>query len=205
MAPRVIVGYEESGKVTSRLRAMGINAWSVDILPTRGDHSTHIQDDIWHVLSKDPWWDAGIFFHPCTALCVSGNRTYAGTDERDLAVESVKALWSLPFPKMLENSRGVLSTRWRKPDQSLQPWHFGEKETKCLDLWFDRLPHLVPTNVVGPPPKQGDPARKSWERCFRMGPSPNRSRDRSETRDGIADAIASQIGEYLLGKMERVA
>ena len=199
-APRVVVGFEESGKLTSRLNAMGIRATSVDILPTRGDPATHIQDDIFHVLSKDPWWDAGFFFHPCDHLCVSGNRWYAGTQARADAVESVKAIWALPFPKMIENSRGVLSTQFMKPSQSVQLWWFGHPEMKTTDLWFDDLPLLKPTNIVGPPPPPGHPERKSWEKVFRAAPGPNRSRDRSEIRDGLADAMADQLGGYLLRK-----
>src|SRR5208283_5523578 len=82
----------------------------------------------------------------------------------------------------IENPVGVMSTVWRKPDQIIQPWQFGHGETKATCLWLKNLPKLVPTNVV-----DGRQAR-----VHRMPPSPSRARDRSETYQGIADAMASQ-------------
>ena len=75
----------------------------------------------------------------------------------------------------------------RKCDQTIQPWQFGHGETKATCLWLHNLPKLKPTNIV-----EGREAR-----VHRMPPSLERAKLRSKTYQGIADAMASQWGEYL--------
>lgn len=88
-------------------------------------------------------------------------------------------------PKIaIENPVGVMSTEYRKPDQIIQPWMFGHGETKATCLWLTGLPKLAPTNVVA--------GRE--QRIWKLGPSENRAKIRSETYQGIADAMASQWG-----------
>lgn len=70
---------------------------------------------------------------------------------------------------------------------------------KATCLWLVGLPLLKHTKVVGPPPIDKN-EKKSWEKCFRAGPSEHRQRDRSETKQGIADAIAEQYGPYFRGE-----
>jgi hypothetical protein len=82
----------------------------------------------------------------------------------------------------LENPIGVLSTRFRKPDQIIQPWQFGHGETKATCLWLKNLPPLKPTNIV----------EGRYGRVFREAPSPERWKNRSRTYQGIADAMAEQ-------------
>ena len=84
----------------------------------------------------------------------------------------------------VENPIGVISSRIRKPDQIIQPWQFGHGETKATCLWLKNLPLLVPTNVV----------EGREQRVWRMPPSETRSRDRSRTYPGIAEAMAEQWG-----------
>jgi hypothetical protein len=80
----------------------------------------------------------------------------------------------------LENPVGIISTVWRKPDQYIQPWQFGHGETKKTGLWLQGLSKLVPTDVV-----DGREAR-----IHKMAPGPNRSKERSRTYQGIADAMS---------------
>ena len=87
----------------------------------------------------------------------------------------------------IENPIGVLSTKWRKPDQIVQPWMFGHGETKATCLWLKNLPKLQPTNIV-----EGREAR-----IHKMAPSPNRWKERSRTYQGIADAMAEQWGNLV--------
>jgi hypothetical protein len=92
---------------------------------------------------------------------------------------------SAPCPRIaIENPIGILSRVWRKPDQIIQPWQFGHGETKATCLWLKGLPKLTPTNVV-----EGREAR-----VHRMPPGPLRWKMRSETFQGIADAMAAQWG-----------
>ncbi len=90
----------------------------------------------------------------------------------------------LPCMWAIENPVGVMSTKYRKPDQIIQPWQFGHGETKATCLWLNGLPPLKPTNIVeGREPK-----------CHFMPPSKDRWKERSRTYQGIADAMAEQWG-----------
>lgn len=142
-----------------------------------------------------------IAFPPCTHLCVSGARWFSGKrDEQADALEFVKALWNAPIKRIaLENPIGILSTKFRKPDQIIQPWQFGHGETKATCLWLKGLPLLRPTAVVS-----GREAR-----VHNLPPSPDRWKLRSETYSGIAEAMAQQWGDVRFpvqpGLFERVA
>lgn len=84
----------------------------------------------------------------------------------------------------IENPIGVLSSRYRKPDQVIQPWQFGHGETKATCLWLKNLPKLESTNVVD--------GRE--QRLHLLPPSIDRAKIRSKTYQGIADAMAMQWG-----------
>ncbi len=188
MGKRVLIGCEESGKVRDALRANGVDATSCDILTSRAT-GPHIQADLLAVL-KDGW-DAMIAFPPCTDLCVSGAKHFAAKQadgRQEAAVAFFMAVANADIPRIaIENPIGIMSTRWRKPDQIIQPWQFGHGETKATCLWLKGLPKLVPTNIV-----DGRTAR-----IHRMAPGPDRARLRSETYDGIAAAMAEQWADYL--------
>jgi hypothetical protein len=90
-----------------------------------------------------------------------------------------------PIPKIcVENPVSIMSTKYRKPDQIIQPWQFGHGETKATCLWLKGLPKLVPTNIV----------EGREQRLHNLPPSPDRWKLRSKTYQGIADAMASQWG-----------
>lgn len=82
----------------------------------------------------------------------------------------------------IENPICIMSTKWRKPDQIIQPWQFGHGETKATCLWLKNLPKLQPTNIVS-----GREAR-----IHKMPPSKDRGKLRSITYQGIANAMAEQ-------------
>jgi hypothetical protein len=88
----------------------------------------------------------------------------------------------------LENPVGVLTGILGKP-QYIQPWQFGHGETKRTGLWLHNLPELKPTDIVD--------GREN--RIWRMPPSADRAKMRSETFQGIADAMAHQWSAYILG------
>jgi hypothetical protein len=144
----------------------------------------HIQGDVFNYL--DEGWDLLLFFYPCTNMCVSGARWFTGklaAQARD--IRNFRRLAECSIPKTAgENPIGVLSTRYRKPDQIIQPWMFGHGETKATCLWLKNLPLLVATNRVA-----GRVAR-----VHRESPGPDRWKNRSRTYQGIADAMAEQWG-----------
>jgi len=187
---RVLVGCETSGKVREAFRALGHDAWSLDILPADDGSEFHIQADIRNRLywERQPW-DIGIFHPPCTRLCNSGVRWLA---ERDLWAEMREGArlflhcLNAPIPRVaVENpvmhkyAREIIG---RGPDFTIQPWQFGHPETKRTCFWTRGLPPLVPTNIV-----DGREAR-----IHKMAPGPDRWKKRSETYQGIADAMAAQ-------------
>ena len=178
-----MVGCEFSGVVREAFRKRGHDAWSCDLLPTEDGSPFHIQGDVRKQLVKGAW-DLGIFFPPCTHICVSGARWFVQKqEEQQDALDFVSRLMLSPIEKIaIENPIGVISSKIRKPDQIVQPWQFGHGETKATCLWLKNLPKLRPTNVV----------EGREQRIFKMPPSPNRGMERSRTYQGIAEAMAAQ-------------
>jgi hypothetical protein len=134
-----------------------------------------------------PWkWDLAIFFPPCTHLAVSGARWFPSKQkEQAEALEFVRLLMDAPIPRTaIENPVSIISSRIRKPDQTIQPWQFGHGEVKRTCLWLKNLPRLVPTEIVS----------GRVERVHRMSPGPHRWRERSRTFEGVARAMAEQWG-----------
>ncbi len=185
---RVLIGCEFSATVRDAFRARGFDAWSCDLLPTEGDPRWHIQGDVIEVARREHW-DLGVFHPPCTHLAVSGARWFKDKlAEQQEALGFVADLFSAPIKHIaLENPVSIISSRFRKPDQTIQPWQFGHGETKATCLWLINLPKLVPTNIV-----DGREAR-----VHRMPPGPDRWKERSRTFQGIADAMADQWGSFL--------
>lgn len=190
---RVLIGCEESGIVRDAFLRRGHEAYSCDLLDTRSP-GPHYQCDVLEVIPLG--WDIIILHPDCTYLAVSGNRWYGKTSEnhykRIEAMKWTEALWL--FAKnnakgvALENPVGVLGqTLLGKATQYIQPWEFGHGETKKTGLWLHNLPSLTPTNIV-----EGREAR-----VYKMAPSKNRKRDRSETYLGIAEAMADQWGSTI--------
>lgn len=77
-----------------------------------------------------------------------------------------------------------MSTRYRKPDQIIQPWMFGHGETKATCLWLKGLPKLESSNIV----------EGREQKIWRMPPGSERGKLRSKTFPGIAEAMADQWG-----------
>jgi hypothetical protein len=186
---RVLVGCEFSQIVTKAFRAKGHEAYSCDVLPTEGNPEWHIQGDVLDILNDG--YDLAIFHPHCTYLAVSGNRwmkdNHVRAQQRKEAIEFFMELINAPIEKIaIENPVGIMSSIYRKPDQIIQPWQFGHGETKATCLWLKGLPLLKPTNIV----------EGREHRIHRMAPSRNRQKERSITYFGIAEAFASQWGNY---------
>lgn len=187
---RVLIACEFSGVVREAFRQHGHDAWSCDLLPSEQPSPYHKQQDIFDAISVQPsgYWDLMIAFPPCTHLAVSGARWFKDKKkEQQLAIDFFLALIERR-PDIeriaIENPIGIMSTKYRKPDQIIQPWQFGHGETKATCLWLKGLPKLTPTNIV-----EGRAAR-----VHREPPGPERWKNRSRTYQGIADAMAEQWG-----------
>ena len=180
---KVLVGCEFSGRVRDAFLRRGHDAWSCDLLPTEVP-GPHIQGDIFDVLENR--WDMMIFFYPCTNIASSGARWFPLKIEAQARdVKAFVSLMECAIPKIAgENPIGVLSTRYRKPDQIIQPWQFGHGETKATCLWLKNLTRLEPNHIVN-----GRLARVHHE-----PPSPERWKNRSRTFPGVAEAMAEQWG-----------
>jgi len=180
---RALIACEESQAVTIEFRRVGIQAYSCDILPCSGGYPEwHLQCDVREVLKDN--WDLVIAFPPCTHLASSGARWFESkrADGRQQAAIEFFMLFTQLDRFAIENPVGIMSTIYRKPDQIIQPWQFGHGETKATCLWLKGLPKLIPTNIVS--------GREN--RIWRMPPSPERSKLRSKTYLGIAQAMAEQ-------------
>ena len=178
---RVLVACEFSGVVRDAFAARGHDAWSCDLLPSERP-GNHVQGDVLKLLRKR--WDLLIAHPPCTHLCVSGARWWKSKGLLQFeAIAFAAKLWLADVPRIaLENPVGALSRVFGKATQIIQPWQFGHGETKSTCLWLKGLPPLVPTDIVA-----GREAR-----IHRLSPGPNRSKERSRTYQGIADAMAEQ-------------
>ncbi len=196
---KILIACEYSGKVREAFRKLGHDAWSCDLLPADDASPYHIQGDVLEVL--DQGWDLMVAFPPCTYLCSSGlhwNKRRPGRAEKtEDALAFVQALMDAPIPRIaIENPVGCISTRIRKPSQYVQPHQFGDDASKKTGLWLKGLPLLKPTGHV--PPRIVD-GKKRWANQTdsgqnRLGPSEDRWKVRSQTYQGIADAMAKQWG-----------
>ena len=179
---KILIGCEFSGIVREAFRKKGHEAWSCDIIPSDDNSKYHIQDDILNHLDDN--YDMLICFPPCTHLCSSGARWFKDKiPQQKEALEFIKKLLNCNIPKIaLENPIGIISTRIKKPTQIIQPYEHGHGETKATCLWLKNLPKLKPTNIVN-----GREAR-----IHNMPPTKDRSKLRSITYTGIAQAMSNQ-------------
>lgn len=196
---RVLVACEYSGAVRDAFIRAGHYAASCDLLPSESPLGDHYQCDVRDILDHD--WDLMIAHPPCTYLCSSGlhwnKRRPERAQQTEEALAFVQMLLDAPVPMIaLENPIGCISTRIRKPDQTIQPWQFGHDASKATCLWLKNLAPLTPTKLIEPRMVAG---RKRWGNQTdsgqnRLPPSADRWKIRSETYQGIADAMAAQWG-----------
>lgn len=183
---KVLIACEESGRVRDAFLARGHDAVSCDILPSSAP-GPHHHGDVEGIL--DEGWDLMVGFPPCTALAVSGALHFAAkrADGRQQEAERFfLALANAPIPRIaIENPVGIMSTRWRKPDQIIQPYMFGDPWRKTTCLWLKGLPLLTPTRVV-----KYHARMQGWHGTL----GAERQRLRSQTYPGIARAMAEQWG-----------
>lgn len=226
MTMKVLVACEESQRVCIAFRERGHEAYSCDTQePSGGRPEWHILGDALkaidggRVFTMDGQahdigrWDLLIAHPPCTYLAVAGNRyfnveKYGNTAKKRLFERLDAARFFLSFaladvPRIaVENPVGVMSTLFRKPDQIIQPYFFGDEARKATCLWLKNLPCLEPTNYVSPgeilPGGYSVNASAHYatdeNRKILRWSDPRTAKIRSKTFPGIAAAMAEQWG-----------
>jgi len=197
---KILVACEFSGVVREAFALEGHDAWSCDMLPTEAE-GRHIQGDVLKIINDG--WDLMIAHPPCTHIAVSGARHFKekiADGRQQEAIDFFMALANCDITKIaIENPVCIMSTRWRKPDQIIQPYEHGHKAKKTTCLWLKNLPKLNPTNIVEPDlvsykKKDGSGYTTFSKDYMLQGPSKKRGKNRSRTYQGIADAMAEQWG-----------
>lgn len=128
---------------------------------------------------------------PCTHLAVSGAAFFkakAADGRQQQGVDFFMEFTKLQVPRVcIENPVGIMSTRWRKPDQIIQPYEYGHPESNRTCLWLKGAPK----------------ARAYSSRTDRVEEKPRRLRlPRWQTWEpGIVGPLQSGgVGPYTLGE-----
>lgn len=217
---KILVACEESQAVTIELRKLGHEAYSCDIIECSGGHPEwHIKWDALALINGNcsflttdgelheikGKWDMIIAHPPCTRLCNSGQRwLYWGSEEyrakkkkdQEEAIEFFMHFVNADCDKIaIENPSGIMSTKYRKPDCTYNPYDFeGETECKKTCLWLKGLNPLKPTRAV-PLPKE-ERTQGIWKAHFGdkklAWNDPETAKYRSVTPKGVAKAMAEQ-------------
>lgn len=213
---KVLVACEESQEVTKAFRARGHEAFSCDIQYCSGGvPEWHIMGDVLPVINGDcvfytcdgvfhemaGQWDMIIAHPPCTDLATSGARWFPEKQKDMRQQKAVAFFMQLACAACkriaVENPVGIMSTVWRKPDQIIQPWMFGDASEKMTCLWLKGLPRLEATDPVAPPERVTFDSGKSMPKWYADAwnlPPAERAKARSKTFPGIANAMAEQWG-----------
>ena len=197
---KVLIACEESQAVTIAFRKLGHEAYSSDIQECSGGYPEwHIKGDVLDILDKG--WDLIIAHPPCTHLAVSGARWFKeGVKPKYLQDEAADFFMKFINANCkyiaVENPVCIMSSRYKKPNQIINPFQFGHPEQKKTCLWLKNLPNLIETNnvydyMMSLPIKER--TRIHW-----LGS--NKSKERSKTFQGIADAMAEQWSKFILNQ-----
>lgn len=196
---KVLIACEESQAVTIEMRKLGIEAYSCDIEPCSGGHPEwHLQQDVAPLLNEK--WDMIIAFPPCTHICSSGAKHFAQKrldGRQQQGIDFFMQFTDVNCPSVaIENPIGIMNTLYRKPDQIVQPWMFGDPFTKTTCLWLKGLPLLAPTKIVDKGKMQIVKSGKKLPEWYSNAKHKDRGKIRSRTFSGIARAMAEQWGRF---------
>ena len=220
----VLIACEESQRVCVEFRRLGHRAFSCDIQDqTGGRPEWHVKGDVLPLINgnckfqtqdgkthkQDGKWDMIIAFPPCTELCITGQRWYKeGKKDYLLQRKAIAFFYRFVMADCkkiaIENPVGWMNTHWRKADQIIHPYYFGDNAKKRTCLWLKGLPLLVPTNMLPEPEPmydcEGEKCKGNqigWCEGMRniSGGQEERARARSKTFPGIAKAMAEQWGK----------
>ena len=196
---KILVACEESQAVTKELRKLGEEAYSCDIQECSGGHPEwHIKGDVIPFLSEK--WDMIIAFPPCTYLSFAGNRHLSQPgrmEKREAARQFFMEFVNADCPRVvIENPVGYMNSCYRKPDQIIHPYMFGDPYIKRTCLWIKGLPLLEPDYLIERPQPvyiQTNGKRSGKKRNWTETVSgSDRQKIRSKTFPGIAAAMSWQ-------------
>lgn len=194
---KVLCACEESQAVCIEFRKLGNEAYSCDIQECSGGHPEwHIQGDVIPLLSEH--WDIIVAFPPCTYLSFAGNRWLdqpVRLEKREAAREFFMKFVDVDCPRVaIENPVGYMNSCYRKPDQIINPYMFGDPYLKRTCLWLRGLPPLYSDDLLERPKPlyiQDNGKKRYWVETV-SGSAAKRQRIRSTTFPGIAAAMAWQ-------------
>lgn len=164
---KIRIDCEESQAVCIEFRKLGFEAYSCDILPCSGGHPEwHIQDSCFK--QDNSLYDLIIAFPPCTHLAVSGAKHFEKKRNDGRQEEGIRFFFDVwKYADGCENPVGILNggtyiRRWFptlyqemknagfpfKPDQTIQPWQFGDEAQKTTCLWLKKNYALLHTHTI---------------------------------------------------------
>ena len=172
---RILIACEESQRVCTAFRRRGHEAYSCDVIDCSGGHPEwHIKRDVIPLVNGNcefetcdgqthkvgGKWDMIIAHPPCTYLTNAGNKWFKPEyrerfpdreKQREDAVLFFMKIWNADCCRVaIENPQGIMSSRFRPPNQYIEPYMFGDAEKKKTGLWLRGLNPLEPTNIVEP-------------------------------------------------------
>jgi site-specific DNA-cytosine methylase len=215
---RILIACEESDEVRGRFEELGFDAWSCDIQPNRNINAKHYQCDVFEIIDDN--WDAMIAFPPCTHLAVSGSQWFEQKIKDGRQQQGIDFFLKIAKANIkhiaIKNPVGIMSKNYMTPSQFIQPYYFGDKAQKTTCLWLKNLPklyHNATPNLFDDvithtekgeffewiDKKTGKKKKQAlWYKESRNLKGEERSKVRSKTFPGIADAMAKQWGDYIL-------
>ena len=216
---KVLLACEESQAVCIEFRKLGFDAYSCDLLECSGGFPEwHLQMDLFKAVKlKD--WDCCIAFPPCTHLAVSGAAWFEEKRKDGRQKQGIDFFMSVVNLDVkyaaIENPIGIMNSVYRKPDQIIHPYYFGDEAQKKTCLWLKNLPKLYHNNKpnlfdsnithvdkgemhVG---KRKDGTKYIMAKWYNDARGGDHGYNRSKTFPGIAKAMATQWGEYLLNNL----
>lgn len=214
---RILIACEESDEVRGRFEQMGFDAWSCDLQENRNPNAKHYQGSVFDIINDN--WDAMIAFPPCTHLAVSGARHFEQKRKDGRQQQGIDFFLEIAKAKIkhiaIENPVGIMSKIYMPPTQVLQPYYFGDKAQKTTCLWLKNLPplyhnsmpnlfddvvtHTSKGEMIEFISKKGVKKRQpKWYADALKLDADERSKVRSKTFPGIAQAMSSQWGNYLM-------
>lgn len=222
---KILIACEESQTVCKEMRRLEHECYSCDIIECSGGYPEwHIMQDVLPLLNGnctfktmndvehtiDGKWDMIIAHPPCTYLTLAGNKWYKPEFaerfpnrliQRQQAVDFFMKFVIADCERIaIENPVGIMSSVYRKPDQYIEPYQFGDAEKKKTGLWLKGLKKLEYTNIVEPVIihcKSGVNEPR-WHMETMKLPPEERSKARSKTFPGIAKAMAEQWAGQIL-------
>lgn len=217
---KILVACEESDEVRGRFEKLGFDAWSCDLQDNRNPNAKHYKGNVLDIINDG--WEAMIAFPPCTHLAVSGAAWFEQKRKDGRQQEGIDFFMKIinaPIKHIaVENPVGIMSKIYKPPTQKIQPYYFGDKAQKTTCLWLKNLPPLYHNatpnlfdDVVTHVDKgeffewiDGKTGKKKkqplwYAEAFRKHSVDKdlRSKIRSKTFPGIAEAMAYQWGNFL--------